>query len=481
MRDQRASQAALAQLTPGSLGAILRETELGIIIRWADLCDRMVAVDAHVRANMEGRIAAVSASRWIVEKGETGDAARDAHAADCAQFVERALRSCHDFEQCVHDLLDGIGKGAAVSEIGWAVDGDTIVPAHLWWIHLRRFRWSRYWDLRLVDDGDMLHAQGIPLEPQKFIVHSPRPTAGYPTMTGVLRSVVWPYLFKRWAQQFWVAGAERFAWPLIWAKVPRDAGDAIRQKAQDGIDTLSADHAAVVEDPVAFQLLESNMKDGGTWKGLTDMTNAEISKGCRGITDATEPGKVGAYGAVEARIGVSVDPRISLDERGIATTIRRDLITPLVEFNRHRWGGIVPAIPTVRWMISSKAVEIPSHFARAARTNEVRASINLPPLSGPEGEALYNPDENSAPATSALPSGEPSGAPKAQEAALNGAQVQSLMQIVTAVATGQIPRETGISLITSAFPIDAQKADEIMGSVGRGFVPATAPPAAVAA
>jgi hypothetical protein len=46
------------------------------------------------------------------------------------------------------------------------------------------------------------------------------------------------------------------------------------------------------------------------------------------------------------------------------------------------------------------------------------------------------------------------------------------------VATGLLPRETGIALIVAAFPLSEDQADGIMGSVGRGFVPASpgAPP-----
>jgi hypothetical protein len=43
------------------------------------------------------------------------------------------------------------------------------------------------------------------------------------------------------------------------------------------------------------------------------------------------------------------------------------------------------------------------------------------------------------------------------------------MEIVTGVATRQVPRSTGIQLITAAFPISAAQAEQIMGEVGRTF------------
>lgn len=65
-------------------------------------------------------------------------------------------------------------------------------------------------------------------------------------------------------------------------------------------------------------------------------------------------------------------------------------------------------------------------------------------------------------------------APKPEEAkdptaALNGAQVQSLLSIVQQVAARQIPRDTGVQLITAAFPLDVAAADRILGPVGSTF------------
>ena len=55
--------------------------------------------------------------------------------------------------------------------------------------------------------------------------------------------------------------------------------------------------------------------------------------------------------------------------------------------------------------------------------------------------------------------------------ALNGAQVSSLLEVILAVAQGSLPRETGVEIITAAFPVDRLTADRLMGEVGRGFVP----------
>lgn len=62
--------------------------------------------------------------------------------------------------------------------------------------------------------------------------------------------------------------------------------------------------------------------------------------------------------------------------------------------------------------------------------------------------------------------------------ALNGAQVASMVDVVKAVASGELPRSAGVSILEVSFPITAGQADKIMGEVGRGFTqraPETAP------
>lgn len=437
-RDQRELSARFAELTPTKLGTIIRETERGVVENWADLCDRM-GIDATVKAAYETRLAAVSGSRRVVEPGRTGDPARDRYAEDARSFVEQVLDDVLGFDDVVQDLLDGIGKGLGVAEIDWQYVAGTWIPANIWWVHTRRFRYSREWRPLLVDSGDAVHVDGLELEPGKFIVHQPKTSAGYPMLTGVMRSIAWPHLFKRWCQQFWLNGAERFAWPFIWAKVERNAPAEVRAKALQAAERLSADHAAVLEDGGAFQLLESTVKDGGTWREFNIAMNAEITKGILGMTDMTEPTRIGAYGAVESRKGVTVDARIALDERQLASTIRRDLTTYLIWFNRHRFGGVFAPVPHVRWMIASKRKEIPQAMLGAARTNEVRASIDLSPIDGPEGEAFFG--------------------------ASSGAATTAMMDVVKAVAAGEIPRDAGIALLVEQ-GVDEERAERVMGSAG---------------
>lgn len=69
---------------------------------------------------------------------------------------------------------------------------------------------------------------------------------------------------------------------------------------------------------------------------------------------------------------------------------------------------------------------------------------------------------------------------KAADAALNGAQVESLVGVVVKVAAGELPRDSARAIIKRSFLVTDVEADEILGSAGAGFSvkpqPAAPPP-----
>lgn len=58
-----------------------------------------------------------------------------------------------------------------------------------------------------------------------------------------------------------------------------------------------------------------------------------------------------------------------------------------------------------------------------------------------------------------------------QDTALNGAQVQSLLQVVEKVTQGLIPRGTGVNVLVKAFLMTEEEANELMGDAGGSFDP----------
>lgn len=85
------------------------------------------------------------------------------------------------------------------------------------------------------------------------------------------------------------------------------------------------------------------------------------------------------------------------------------------------------------------------------------------------------PEDDSNPNSKADGGAKNQSADTIAEVSLNGAQVTAMLTLVNQVSMGQIPRETAVQMMTTSFPIDAKKADEILGEVGKDFKP-TSPP-----
>lgn len=60
-----------------------------------------------------------------------------------------------------------------------------------------------------------------------------------------------------------------------------------------------------------------------------------------------------------------------------------------------------------------------------------------------------------------------------QKTALNGAQVTSMVDVVSKVSLGLIPRDAGIQILFQAFNIAEEEAQRLMGDAGAGFTPDT--------
>jgi hypothetical protein len=57
----------------------------------------------------------------------------------------------------------------------------------------------------------------------------------------------------------------------------------------------------------------------------------------------------------------------------------------------------------------------------------------------------------------------------------NGAVFQAIVGAVESVAAGRIPRESGQVLLELGVPTTAERADQLLGSAGAGFVPTLEP------
>lgn len=228
------------------------------------------------------------------------------------------------------------------------------------------------------------------------------------------------------------------------------------------------------------KLVESN---GRGWESFTktiDASNTEMIICVAGQTVTTDGGTGFANADVHKTIRADLIKQTADD---LAYTVNTQGIPAFVAA-RFGEAAIDSKPAVVEWDVTpprDRAAEAQALTATATALQQLTAALQPYGLT-PDVAALalrFNVPvnktaEEGAAAEGAVPVESSGQAAAAQDTALNGAQVQSLLMVIGQVAAEQLPRDAALEIISAAFNMPRDKADKLLGSVGAGFVPASA-------
>lgn len=422
-------------------------------------------------------------------------------ALQVARDVRRILLfESQQFRSMLVHLMTGAAYGYSVSPIRWRTNADGEHVPHLEWVHLNRFGFTQ--DTREIgfyEGGDYRSGRNIvPLSnyPDAFVAHIPMAgNSDYPWRRGAVRSCIIPSFIKRNGLQFWLTLAERFGMPQPYAKVPdgldhdgKSSDDTVAM-VEEALANLSSTWSMVVSDAITIESIDgSGNVSADVHKALIDWADTTQSIAMLGQNLTTKVSG-GSFAAAESHRYVAGDIHLA-DATELGETITQQLVEPIVRYN---WPG--EPVPICEISTGQKQVFTTEHVnAGIASPDELRRTLGHEAIPDGAGSEYRRPVTVDVPADLEPTSPEPSEAPEPEEpkagdaidvvsdepteavakdpqASLNGAQVDALKGIVSDVALGRIPRETGIELIVAAFPLSQAQADKIMGTVGNGFEP----------
>ncbi len=305
---------------------MLRSADRGEHRDYLTLAEEMEERDPHYAAVLGVRKRAVSGLAPEVEAAS--DAAADVKIADAV----REMVAGAQFPALVEDCLDALGKGFAAVEIVWR-RGKTWTPARYEWRDPRWFRWDIEdgRTLRLLDEQDSY--LGVPLEPAKWIVHTPRLRSGLPARAGLARLAAAAYLIKAYALTDWTAFAEVYGMPLRLGRYGKEATESDIETLIGAVANLGTDAAAVMPESmrVEFEQASSGAGSGAeVFRDLAQYVDSQISKAVLGQTMTTDDGSSRAQAQVHDAVRGDI---LASDARQLAATLDRDLVTPFVRLN----------------------------------------------------------------------------------------------------------------------------------------------------
>lgn len=324
-------------LTPQRLASIFREADAGDVYRQMELFEEMEEKDPHLFSQLQTRKNAVTGLDYEIISFSDDD-----NDKAIAEFVTDQINGIENFEDVEMDLLDAIGKGFAVSEIIWDYQGGKTTVADIRSRRQKRFFWDSLDDSFKVMTKDF--PSGIIVPENKFIVHRYKARSGHPSRAGVLRVVAWMYLFKNYDVKDWVSFCEVFGMPLRLGKYAQGASEEDKQALMDALVKIGTDAAGIIPDGTEIDFHEANKSTSiDVYERLARYCDEQMSKAILGQTLTSDSGG-GSFAQSKTHNEVRHDLTVA-DCKALASTLRRDLIRPLVLFNF----GDDSRLPSIRY------------------------------------------------------------------------------------------------------------------------------------
>ena len=335
-------------ITPARLGRLLREAETpgyGASEPYLELAERMEETDLHYLGELQTR------RRQLVQIGvkiePVSDEPQDVADADLVKtFFERDT-----LENELYDLLDGIAKGYAVSEIVWETSEKQWMPKQLKWRLPQWFDWDYETGSRLLlrnytDTGppsrdptqpfaSVSGGGWVELAPFKFVTHVVSSKSGLPIRGGLARAAAWAWMFKHYGLIDWARFAESYGQPLRLGKYPPGSSPDDLAILYRAVRMISADAAAILPQgmEIDFPAVSDVAGRSEVYKDFVEYVDRQVSILILGQTLTTQAGPSGSYSLGQVHNLVRHDIEQS-DGRQLAATLRRDIVKPIVLLNR---------------------------------------------------------------------------------------------------------------------------------------------------
>jgi len=382
--------------------------------------------DDQVHACFQQRIKSHTMRRWDVQ---SADDRRDSKKA--AEFIRQQLDRIH-FDNLTEKMLYGILLGFAVAEIEYEPEGDYLVWKAITVQKQERFRFD--------PDGNLLFRSwdsylGQPVPDRKFWFFS---TGGWhdsdPYGLGLAYHLYFPVLFKTNTMKFWVTYSELFGNPGLIGKYFPNATQEQQDKLLEALQAFRRNFATIIPEGMSIEMLEAQrVSTAGLYESLYDKMDKAIAKIILSQTMTTEEGSSYAQAVVHGSVK---DAIVQADCDLICDSFNHSCVRWLIDFNRSHF-------PTAGYpMVWRESTNKPDQKMEADKDKilfDMGFRLTQGRVDEIYGEGQYQDLRARSEGDAAV--------------ALDSSQVQSLIQLATAAASGQMSNQAGMAIAEAAFPM----------------------------
>lgn len=316
-------------LTPAKAARLLTEAEEGDLIAQMELAEDMEERDAHLQSELGKRRATLLTVNWKITppKNATPEEQKD------AALIEEILQDAVWLEDCIFDATDAILKGFACQEIEWEsnlIGGLKLIRDVQWrdpaWFMLPKDNRN---ELRLRDGSQV----GVPLSQFGWITHIAKAKTGYLSRIGLVRTLIWPFLYKNYSARDFAEFLEIYGLPMRLGKYPEGATQAEKNTLLRAVMSIGHNAGGIIPRGMEIEFENATSGDSGSFLAMIEWAEKSMSKAILGGTLTSQ-----ADGATSTNAlgNVHNDVRQELrdaDLRRLEQTLTRDLVYPLYALN----------------------------------------------------------------------------------------------------------------------------------------------------
>lgn len=306
--------------------------EQGDLSMQADMAEDMEEKDTHLQSELGKRRRAIQSVNWTIEPPRNASAEEKRDTA----MIQDLLEDADWWEDMVFDATDAILKGYSGQQITWGRVEKLFVPLKIQHKDPAIFQLS-------PEDRDTLVLNnatwaGEPLAPLGWIMHRAKSKSGYTSRIGLVRTLIWPFIFKNYSVRDLAEFLEIYGLPLRLGRYPSGASE--KEKATLLRAVMQIGHNAGGIIPQGMEIDFNNAADGQSdpFVAMMDWAEKSISKAILGGTLTSQAdGKTStnALGSVHNEVRTEVR---NSDLKQLAITLNRDLIGPLFTNNSFKYG-----------------------------------------------------------------------------------------------------------------------------------------------
>lgn len=338
----RFSSYPATDLTPEKITGAQKDAVAGYPLIWSEMIEQILSRDAHLGGIAQQRVDDVVKGSWRLI-----DSMHDPLATAVTNFCDEAVRGIDSVEDGMSWLLLGNAYGYNAVEIVWERKRVTfpgpkgeilgpievVVPRMLCAVHPKHFRF----DLRTDEPYLWLGSDQVSLPFGKFVFYRGEGQHPITVRRGYMWPCSWLSMFKSIGWAGWAVFAEKFALPTPLIKYDGDVSQYREHKAiyEEILNNLGQGIGAIVpsENFSAENFMAtSGGRAGDPHSALSDACDSAQSVRVLGATLTAKIGNVGSFSASTAHLEVKY-AREEADARRLWSSLRSDLIRPLVSFN----------------------------------------------------------------------------------------------------------------------------------------------------